>query len=373
MDSRRLASEYARLLRKERVRIFVLKNWYRIVERLEWFNFGRGLMLISIALISAVGFFILIKSSFQVDIPVISLQNSSQIASLGQVGDFFGGILNPLLSFMALLGVLYTIRIQGHELKEAREENRIANKIQDKQTAVFERQNFESVFFRLIDVHARLTELVRANRGLGELNGFGRVVEHIFEGFYEKQKNMTLPNYFLLNPDEAIRKYVVKSEERNCLRKAIVSAMSTQNRILLSQYFRNIYQILKLVDSFKVDIDDEGLTKNKKVRRLKRIEYFQRRQYCNILRAQLSDEELKMLFFNCLTESGEGLKFYLEKYSLLKHLDKTDFFVGNDFGHGMYDVTAFADYEDISDSKIMEFASARVRTSFRHVFPRHDT
>jgi hypothetical protein len=328
-------------------------------------------MIISIVLISAVAFFILVKSSFQVDIPLISLQNTSQIASLGQVGDFFGGILNPLLSFMALLGVLYTIRIQGQELKEAREENRIANKIQDKQTAVFERQNFESVFFRLIDVHARLTE--RSNRGLGGLNGFGRVVENIVEMFYENQKNMILPNYFLLNPDEAIRKYVVKTEERNCLRKSIVDAMSTQNRILLSQYFRNIYQILKLVDNFKVDVDDDGFTKNKKVRRLKRVEYFQRRQYCNILRAQLSDEELKMLFFNCLTESGEGLKFYLEKYSLLKHLDRNDFFVGNDFWHGMYDVTAFADYEDISDSKIMEFANARVRTSFRHVFPRHDS
>ncbi|GEP10257.1 hypothetical protein MGN01_21020 [Methylobacterium gnaphalii] len=41
---------------------------------------------------------------------------------LGQVGDFFGGVLNPLLTFLTFIGVLATIFLQREELKETREE-----------------------------------------------------------------------------------------------------------------------------------------------------------------------------------------------------------------------------------------------------------
>lgn len=40
----------------------------------------------------------------------------------GQVGDFFGGMLNPALAFASLIALLYTIRIQSEELKLTREE-----------------------------------------------------------------------------------------------------------------------------------------------------------------------------------------------------------------------------------------------------------
>lgn len=43
--------------------------------------------------------------------------------SWGQFGDYFGGILNPIFSFAAFAGLLYTIILQSRELHTAREAN----------------------------------------------------------------------------------------------------------------------------------------------------------------------------------------------------------------------------------------------------------
>jgi len=40
----------------------------------------------------------------------------------GQMGDFFGGLLNPVLAFASFMALLYTIRIQSEELRMTREE-----------------------------------------------------------------------------------------------------------------------------------------------------------------------------------------------------------------------------------------------------------
>lgn len=40
----------------------------------------------------------------------------------GEFGDFFGGVLNPLLTFLTFMGLLITIVLQHTELRESREE-----------------------------------------------------------------------------------------------------------------------------------------------------------------------------------------------------------------------------------------------------------
>lgn len=39
----------------------------------------------------------------------------------GQLGDFFGGVLNPIFAFLALIALLYTIKLQVRELRETKE------------------------------------------------------------------------------------------------------------------------------------------------------------------------------------------------------------------------------------------------------------
>lgn len=58
---------------------------------------------------------------------------------MGQFGDFVGGTLNPILSFLGFLALLYTISIQRKQINDDKKDR--------------EKQQFESTFFALLNVH----------------------------------------------------------------------------------------------------------------------------------------------------------------------------------------------------------------------------
>lgn len=369
---KRLAAEYRKQLRNEKISILFRRALITAYEKVSWMRFGPVFLAVSVMLIFFVAFVLWLKISVNVDFPLLKFSNAKQLEYMGQIGDFFGGVLNPLLSFMALIAVLFTIKMQSKELKEAKEETRIANRIQDKQTTVFERQNFESVLFRLLDVHSRLAERLRTNHRHVEADRFKVVVDNVLDLVNENEPIKT--RTFNFGNFEDWQKLKTARERSNVeglakLLAAVKISVTQENKILLSQYFRNMYQILKLIDNFKLEIYEEGSDKGKKSKRQLRMEYFQRRQYCNILRAQVSDDELKVLYLNCLTPTGFGLKYYVEKYSLLKHMDRTDFLKVSWDWHEAYQSTAFEDYELITDMHIRDFQKARSTSNFSHMFP----
>jgi uncharacterized membrane protein len=57
----------------------------------------------------------------------------------GQVGDYFGGMLNPILAFASFIALLYTIRIQSEELRLTREE--FAKSVEAQKDVVVEHKN----------------------------------------------------------------------------------------------------------------------------------------------------------------------------------------------------------------------------------------
>jgi hypothetical protein len=68
---------------------------------------------------------------------------------------------------------------------------------------------------------------------------------------------------------------------------------------ILGHYFRNLYHIVKFVNNSNIS---------------------NKREYTNILRAQLSVQELLLLHFNCLSQYGTKFKPLVEEYSLLKNI-----------------------------------------------------
>jgi hypothetical protein len=82
----------------------------------------------------------------------------------GQMGDFFGGLLNPILAFASFMALLYTIQIQSKqlavsakeleatriELTASREAQEKSSKALDGQLENLKIQQFESTFFSLI-------------------------------------------------------------------------------------------------------------------------------------------------------------------------------------------------------------------------------
>lgn len=64
--------------------------------------------------------------------------------NLGQVGDFIGGLTNPVLSFLALLALLRTTQIQTTEAKKT-------TSFMARQQELLEHEKFETTFFQLLD------------------------------------------------------------------------------------------------------------------------------------------------------------------------------------------------------------------------------
>ena len=70
----------------------------------------------------------------------------------------------------------------------------------------------------------------------------------------------------------------------------------------IAHYFRNLYRILRFVDDSALDRKDKDAL-------------------AGILRAQLSNSELGLVFYNGLSELGEnGLKRLLEEYSMFQNM-----------------------------------------------------
>lgn len=63
--------------------------------------------------------------------------------NIGQVGDFVGGLLNPVLSFLALIAIVYSISVQEKELTST------VSSLQA-QEEIFKVQNFENSLFNLL-------------------------------------------------------------------------------------------------------------------------------------------------------------------------------------------------------------------------------
>jgi uncharacterized membrane protein len=76
------------------------------------------LIAAAIVLVTFISFFIL---RFVVEI---------ESQSLGTFGDFLGGSVNPILSFMSLIALLLTIILQNKELQETRIEIRFTREAQ---------------------------------------------------------------------------------------------------------------------------------------------------------------------------------------------------------------------------------------------------
>lgn len=255
---------------------------------------------------------------FGIDIPFLSISNPDTAQYWGQIGDFIGGILNPTLSFIAFLTLLYTLKVQSDELKEARIESKIAreeaksaNSIQEYQTRVFERQSFESAFFGLLNAHRKITEDVKHKDEESGTEYRGReALSKIAEAY--------LPFQELERGDFPNREVTAF--------KARARSLINKTQLETGHYFRSLYQILKYIDSYgKISL---APSKNKTIRELQeqlardRNNYLTQRQYANMLRAQISTSEINLIFANCLTPTGKGLKYYIEKYSFLKTFNK---------------------------------------------------
>ncbi|HDS1682132.1 TPA: hypothetical protein QEM39_003708 [Pseudomonas putida] len=201
---------------------------------------------------------------------------SSSKETWGQFGDYVGGLLNPLLSFLALIAVVRGLRYQSEELKAARSEASTAIDMQREQTSIFKQQSFEALFFALIDLHSKSIEGLRLSVDGEDLAGHD-VLRHVAKKFSLDKIHYVdgLP----LKPRD--RDHAINVQVKNFMEYVKYDAF---------ECFRCLEQILSYVEA--CPLDDEDLKK----------------RYALIVQAALSSAELECVRIYAMSPEGAKLK-----------------------------------------------------------------
>ncbi|MBP5958155.1 putative phage abortive infection protein [Pseudomonas anatoliensis] len=282
-----------------------------------------------------------------VDIPNLAIENHETASYWGQLGDFAGGFLNPLLSFLALMAVLKTMALQRAEMKATQQEAKIATEEQRQQTAVYSRQMFESTLFGMLDVHAKILGDIKSSDSSYHREGRD-AVDVIVRNFKESD----------FYKEAALHSEMMKYNDV----EVDVSKFYKDKISSVGHYFRNLYWIMKMIDSSENALTGSAMH-DRIVKDNKEFyaDYVRKRNYTNIVRAQLSESEMALLQINCLGSYGADLKYYVEKYSLLKPLGKEYFGSISENMCRHFNKLAFLGLEKIKIGELVKIHNNRVR------------
>jgi len=219
----------------------------------------------------------------------------------GQAGDFFGGVLNPFFTFVGLFFVIKTIQqnqqallqnerqlnLSSTELELSRKELEKSSEALQAQVITAERQRFETTFFQMFslfngvvgDLYINYQPPFKGKACLVHLHGQ-------LTNFLNNSINI---NY--LNDIEHINNMYADFYQRS--------------GYILFSYFCLLRSILEFVDSTSFSEKDKSF-------------------YTNLIRSQLSKDELGLLFYellNSLSKEKTDFVLLVKKYNFFHDLE----------------------------------------------------
>ncbi|HCH1528234.1 TPA: hypothetical protein NKQ35_000625 [Vibrio parahaemolyticus] len=228
----------------------------------------------------------------------------------GTFGDFVGGILNPIIAFLAFYWLTRSVIIQKTELAATQKVLAETEKATKDQAITQEKKRFEDTFHSL----------------LSQLNTISQQIthEHVLREKPKASKLTTLHQSVISNSGElkvAIKR--MKAQDSHC-----------------SHYFRVLYQILMFI-AMKHDFECPPESFNKAMER-KRTE--SEKFYSNIVRSFVDMEATRLLAINCAvtdeTDSYYKYRQLVERYEFLEHIRVEDYSSLVDIGD-FYEKSAF--------------------------------
>jgi hypothetical protein len=156
------------------------------------------------------------------------------------------------------------------------------------QAAAMQRQVFDGAFFGMLGRLQATIDSVRSYKN-GEII-FGRMaIASLYAEFSSSASSQHGPN----RPSQKQSLLVYEGKWRD-----------PNFASMLGPYFRVLYHTFKMVDSADLPNKDKVI-------------------YANLIRAQLSGPEISLLYYNALSDQGrQNFKPLIEKYGVLKHLDR---------------------------------------------------
>ncbi|UOG93901.1 MAG: putative phage abortive infection protein [Candidatus Thiothrix sulfatifontis] len=248
----------------------------------------------------------------------------------GVVGDFFGGILNPVFAFLGLIMLLATLYQSQKELSLTRKELANSTEALKDQALTQRQQRFENTFFELLNQH---NQLIR------DMNALMHKPDISWMNLHESEKISS-------DVREELEKYLRSNDGSN-----------------LRSYFIVLFQMLKMLYIYFNGSENFSKAGVLKLDSLTDDE----KRYSNIVRAFVDARLGCLLAVNCLSgEKGKypnyrRFKSLLERYAFFEHIPinytehgKKEFFEyvvdknlfnKNVFGYGYY-------YEKVKDRSL---------------------
>lgn len=227
----------------------------------------------------------------------VSADRERLFTEYGQTGDSFGG-LNALLTALAGALVAWAGFMQHQTLAKAREEAR-------EERGHRQRQEFESLFFQLLDLSTRVTDRIEGPKKRGAplvtVPGKGtqyqrlpgklgpRALDSYAHSIFSSITTQPQPDNYSQILERLVKNYLTKAYDRR------PSAFGP--------YFRILFQTFKHVSESRLSSEDQI-------------------RYSNIARGQMSEGAVLLLALNGLTHDGYKFQPLIEKFGLLEHLHR---------------------------------------------------
>ncbi len=198
----------------------------------------------------------------------------------GQFGDFFGGTLNPIFSLLSLLALLWTLLIQSKELSDS------TSAFRD-QSIQIKNQTFETTFFSMLNLNNDNTKSLKLfdNEKIHGRDAFRILIEK-------------LQNSYNREVDKEVNEY----DEQEVLNRSY-EAFYAKYEKSIGHYIRTLNQIFEF-------IEDNSLKNSSK--------------YWSLIRAQLTSDELIIIFYHSITQTDFIKKAKLLDNEMFKYIDKSN-------------------------------------------------
>ncbi|MCE2005278.1 putative phage abortive infection protein [Enterobacter bugandensis] len=242
----------------------------------------RALTLISVGLLISYGYSYLLMN----DIWPFTGMNLEQ---RGSFGDSWG-TFTSIFSALGFCGVIWTIKLQLDATNKIENDSKLraeSEKLRD----------FENSFFNMLSILQTIINDMKVPAGKQTKEREGRAV---FTYHYRRFKSHCELTYNINTISDLNHSMFVLENERFFYSEKFWEYFKHRSSNF-SHYYRYIYNLYKFIHESSIKDSDK-------------------KKYANILRAQISNYELMILYYNGISKHGSKFKIYIEEYSLFDNL-----------------------------------------------------
>lgn len=223
-------------------------------------------------------------------------------------GDFVGGVVGTLLAFTAAILYYVALREQRKDVKNNQKSLSLQTQALEQQIEEFKQQREELEETR--KVYERQAELMELQFHIMKQQQFESSFYSMLKVYLDckNQMNTKEPDCFQKWIDEIEQGLSPQFAEKTIFERhnEIMSSFEDlylKKRDILSPYFKTVYRILSMIDNTQTLADKEKM------------------QYVKIFRAQLSECETKILYYNYHSDISGDARNLSYKLNFMKHYD----------------------------------------------------